>query len=77
MRGSGDGHYAWDLLPGSMMTDANVDTIVQSTSGRELTMSYKGGTKTIVVPDNAPVVTFTEASRGDVVAAGRSSSSRR
>ena len=68
MRGSGDGHYAWDLLPGSMMTNANVDTVVQGTSGRELTMSYKGGSKTIVVPESAPVVTFTDATRSDVVA---------
>lgn len=68
MRGNGDGHYAWDLLPGSMMTNANVDTIAQSTNGRELTMSYKGGTKTILVPENAPVVTFTDAARSDVIA---------
>ena len=32
MRGNGDGHYAWDLLPGSMMTNANVDTIAQGTN---------------------------------------------
>ncbi len=68
MRGSGEGHYAWDLLPGSMMTNANVDTAVQSTNGRELTMSYKGGTKTVLVPEGVPVVTFTEATRADVVA---------
>ena len=67
-RGSNEGHYAWDLLPGSMMTNANVDTVVQGTSGRELTLSYKGGSKTIVVPEGAPVVTFTEAVRSDVVA---------
>lgn len=68
MRGNGEGHYAWDLLPGSMMTNANVDTAVQSTNGRELTMSYKGGTKTVLVPEGTPVVTFTEATRADVVA---------
>ena len=68
MRGSGEGHYAWDLLPGSMMTNANVDTVVQGTSGRELTMSYKGGSKTITVPENAPVVTLTDATRADVIA---------
>ncbi len=68
MRGSGEGHYAWDLLPGSMMTNANVDTAVQSTNGRELTMSYKGGTKTVLVPEGVPVVTFTDATRADVVA---------
>ena len=68
MRGNGDGHYAWDLLPGSMMTNANVDTVAQGSNGRELTMSYKGGSKTVFVPENAPVVTFTEATRADVVA---------
>ena len=68
MRGNGDGHYAWDLLPGSMMTNANVDTVVQGSSGRELTLSYKGGSKTVTVPENAPVVTFTEATRADVSA---------
>jgi hypothetical protein len=67
MRGTGEGHYAWDLLPGSMMTNANVDTAVQSTNGRELTMSYKGGTKTVLVPEGVPVVTFTDATRADVL----------
>ena len=68
LRGSGEGHYAWDLLPGSMMTNANVDTAVQSTNGRELTMSYKGGSKVVEVPDNVPVVTFTDATRADALA---------
>ncbi len=68
MRGANEGHYAWDLLPGSTMTNANVDTVVQANRGRELTMSYKGGSKTVLVPDNVPVVTFTEATRADVVA---------
>ncbi len=68
MRGNGEGHYAWDLLPGSMMTNANVDTAVQSTNGRELTMSYKGGSKVVDVPENVPVVTFSDATRADVLA---------
>ena len=68
MRGNGDGHYAWDLGPNTMMTNANVDTVVQGNSGRELTLSYKGGSKTVSVPENAPVVTFTDAARSDVVA---------
>lgn len=67
MRGANEGHYAWDLLPGSQMTNANVDTVVQANDGRELKLSYKGGTKTIVVPADAPVVTFTDATRADVV----------
>jgi hypothetical protein len=67
-RGSGEGHYAWDLAPNSMMTNANVDNVVEKGNGRELTVSYKGGNKTIVVPEGTPVVTFADASRADVVA---------
>ena len=67
-RGRGDGHRDWDLVPGSSMTNANVDTVVQASNGRELTMSYQGGSKVIVVPDNTPVVTYIEATRSDVVA---------
>ena len=51
-----------------MMTNANVDNVVTATSGRELTVSYKDGTKTITVPPSAPVVTFTEATRADMIA---------
>ncbi len=68
MRGTGDGHSDWDLAPGSKMTNANVDAVVKGGTGRELTLTYKGGTKTVSVPEGAPVVTFTEATRADVVA---------
>jgi hypothetical protein len=68
LRGRGEGHRDWDLLPGSSMTNANVDTVVQGNNGRELTMSYKGGTKVIVVPESTPVVTYIDASLKDVVA---------
>jgi hypothetical protein len=67
-RGSGEGHYAWDLLPGSMMTNANVDTVASSVNGRTLHLSYKGGSKDVLVPENTPVVTFAPATRADLVA---------
>ena len=66
-RGSGEGHYGWDLAPDSSMTNANVDAVVSGTDGRDLKLSYKGGTQTIVVPTNAPVVTFAPATRADVL----------
>jgi len=50
-----------------MMTNANVDTVVEAVDGRNLKLSYKGGTKEITVPANAPVVTPTSASRADLV----------
>jgi hypothetical protein len=65
-RGTGEGHYAWDLGPKSSMTNANVDTVVQGTSGRDLKLSYKGGTNVVTVPPNVPVVTFAPAAQNDL-----------
>ncbi len=65
-RGTGEGHRAFDLGPNSTMTNANVDSVVQSSNGRELTLSYKGGTNTITVPANVPVVAFISADRADL-----------
>lgn len=67
-RGTGEGHYAWDLGPNSSMTNANVDTVVQGTSGRDLKLSYKGGNNVVTVPANVPIVTFVPAARTDLVA---------
>lgn len=67
-RGTGEGHYAWDLGPQSSMTNANVDQVVQGTSGRDLKLSYKGGSNSVTVPENVPVVTFTPATHDDLKA---------
>jgi len=65
-RGTGEGHYAWDLGPQSSMTNANVDQVVQGTSGRDLKLSYKGGANSVTVPENVPVVTFAPATHDDL-----------
>lgn len=67
-RGSGEGHREWDLGDNTTMTNANVDTAVQSVDGRKLTLSYKGGTQEINVPANAPVVTIIPAAKADLIA---------
>jgi hypothetical protein len=67
-RGTGEGHYAWDLGAHSTMTNANVDAVVKATHGNVLQLSYKGGSNSVTVPPNAPVVTFIPASRADLVA---------
>ena len=65
-RGSGEGHYAWDLTPGGTMTNATVESAVQGKSGRELTLTYKGSSVVITVPPDVPIVTFIPAERADV-----------
>jgi hypothetical protein len=56
MRGAGEGHRPFDLGPKSTMTNGTVGQEVKAASGDRLTVSYKGGEKTIVVPPDAPVV---------------------
>ena len=67
-RGSGEGHYDWDLKPGSSMTNATVSAAVQGTSGRDVDLAYKGGSVKVHVPVGVPVVTFVPAERADLKA---------
>lgn len=62
-RGTGEGHRKWDLRPGSTMTNANIAAIVDTNDGKQLTLSYKGGSQKIVVPPDTPIVTFKPADK--------------
>ena len=66
MRGAGEGHYPWDLEAGSMMTNGTVTGAVEATSGRELSLAFKGGNNKIMVPPGTPIVTFAPAERTDL-----------
>ena len=57
-RGTGEGHYPWDLSPGSTMTNATVDAMVERVEGPILTLKHKGGSVTVAVPTDVPIVTF-------------------
>ena len=67
MRGTGEGHSQWDLQPGSTMTNATVTEVVPGARGREMTLRYKDGEKTIVVPEGIPVVTLKPSDRSLLV----------
>ena len=66
-RGSGEGHYPWDLQPGSMMTNATVADVVSIDQSRRMTLKYKDGEKVVVVPPDAPIVTFEPGERSMLV----------
>lgn len=66
LRGAGEGFRPWDLMPESTMTNATVAETVTRTEGRTLTLRYKDGEKLIVVPPEAPIVTFAPAGRADI-----------
>jgi hypothetical protein len=65
-RGTGEGHRPWDLMPGSTMTNANVDSEVAISDGKQLVLKYKDGDKTFIVPDNIKVVMFAPGTAADV-----------
>ena len=67
LRGTGEGHYPFDLMPQSTMTNATVQGVASAADGRRLQVRYKDGEKTIVVPPGAPVVTFRPGDRALLV----------
>lgn len=62
LAGTGDGHRPFDLTADSTMTNGSVGDLVTS-NGRSITVNYKGGQKTIVIPDDVPVVNLVPADR--------------
>ena len=72
LRGTGEGHRPMETLPGSTMTNATVGTVAaapRSTTtnatvaqaagndrSRQLTLTYAGGEKVVMVPDATPVI---------------------
>ncbi len=69
-RGTGEGHYDWDLEPGSSMTNANVDAIVDTNNGEELKLSYKGGSQQILVSRDVPIVAIKPAAGKSLLKVG-------
>ena len=66
MRGTGEGHQPWDLVPGSTMTNATVAQMVKGVEGQEITVKYKGGEKKIVVLPETRIVTFVPGDRSEL-----------
>jgi len=66
MRGTGEGHYPWDLQADSTMTNANVEESVTGVDGQTLTLKYKTGEKKIVVTPQTAIVTYNPGDRNDL-----------
>src|SRR5882762_7863996 len=66
MRGTGEGHYDWDLKPESKMTNANVAEIVSVANDRVMTVQYKGGEKKILVTKDTVVVTYAPVDKSEL-----------
>src|SRR6266571_350646 len=61
------GHRPFDGRDDQTMTNATVEAVVQASSGRELTMTYQGGSQKIVVPESASISTLVPGNRAQLV----------
>jgi hypothetical protein len=66
MRGTGEGHYDWDLKPQSKMTNANVEQTVAGVDGQILSVKYKDGEKKLLVTPETIVVTYVPGNKDDL-----------
>jgi len=61
------GHRPVEGRDDQTMTNATVSATVQSAKGRELTLSYEGGSQKIVVPENASISMLVPGDRSQLV----------
>jgi len=68
MRGTGEGHRAWDVVPDGTMTNAPVVATVTGSAGPVLTLSTGGQTYTITVPPDTNVILMEPGDRATIKA---------
>ena len=66
LRGTGEGHRQWDLVPNSTMTNATVAQIVKGIAGDEITLKYKDGEKKIIVVPETVIVTYVPGNKDEL-----------
>ena len=60
-------HKSFDGRSDQTMTNATVSAMVQSASGRELTLTYEGGSQKIAVPESASISMIVTGQRSQLV----------
>ncbi len=71
MRGTAEGFRPWDLRPSSSMTNATVSEVTAKVDAQTLTLKYKDGEKTVVVPSGVPIVAFVPGDRSELKAGAK------
>ena len=68
MRGTGEGHRPWAVLPDSTMTNATVAETVSRVDGSSVTLTYPGGEQMIAITPEANIIMAAPAEAADLVA---------
>jgi hypothetical protein len=65
-RGLGEGFRPWDQRPNGTMTNATVAETVAHVDGQLITVKYKGGEKTIVIPPDVRILAYATGDRSEL-----------
>jgi hypothetical protein len=60
LRGAGEGQYAWDLKPDTVMTNATAGQITKSPDGNVVSVTYKGTTSDYTIDPTTPIFTYAQ-----------------
>jgi hypothetical protein len=71
MRGTGEGHYPWDLRPQTTMTNANIEQIVTGVDGPVLVVKYKDGEKKLIITPETVIVTYMPGDKSELKAGAK------
>jgi hypothetical protein len=67
MRGTGEGHRPWGVLPDSTMTNATVSETVSRVDGANVALSYPGGEQKIAINPDANIIMAAPAQASELV----------
>lgn len=68
MRGTGEGHRPWGVLPDSTMTNATVSETVSRVDGANVVLTYPGGEQKVAITPDANIIMAAPAQPSDLVA---------
>jgi hypothetical protein len=67
MRGAGEGQFAWDLKPDTVMTNATAGQITKSADGNVVSVIYKGTTSDYTIDPTTPIFTYDQGDKSLLV----------
>jgi hypothetical protein len=68
MRGTGEGHRPWGVLPDSTMTNATVSETVSRVDGANVMLAYPGGEQKVTITPDANIIMAAPAEMSELVA---------
>lgn len=67
MRGTGEGHRPWAVLPDSTMTNATVAETVSRVDGANIVLTYPGGEQKVTITPEANIIMAAPAQAAELV----------